>query len=78
MLCPDRHSSTNLILSPVAIVLLQYDVIPISRCWEAPRKCNADIWNRMPKPDSDVDVRLVKSVGGEVAWEFVWGDGGIV
>lgn len=74
-MCPGRHFSTNIILSLVAMIVLQYDVVRMQRQWATPTKRNADIWNAMPKPDWDVNVKLVRRADDQgVQWEFVWTD----
>jgi cytochrome P450 len=74
-MCPGRHFSINVMLSLVAMVVLQYDVVPVDRQWRAPTKRNADLWNAMPKPDWDVDVEFVKrGAEKETEWKFVWAD----
>ncbi|KAI0606697.1 Cytochrome P450 [Pyrenophora tritici-repentis] len=73
-MCPGRHFSTNVILSLVAMVVLQYDVLPAAGQWAAPTKRNADLWNAMPKPDWDVNVKLVKRAEEKTEWKFVWDD----
>ncbi|KAE8824005.1 hypothetical protein PTNB73_08963 [Pyrenophora teres f. teres] len=73
-MCPGRHFSTNVILSLVAMVVLQYDVLPVAGRWAAPTKRNADLWNAMPKPDWDVKVKLVKRAEEKTQWKFVWDD----
>jgi cytochrome P450 len=74
-MCPGRHFSTNVILSLVAMVVLKYDIVPVQGRWRAPTKRNADIWNAMPKPDWDLDVKIIKHVSKtEVEWKFVWAD----
>ncbi|KAH9879557.1 hypothetical protein IAQ61_001375 [Plenodomus lingam] len=75
-MCPGRHFSTNVILSLVAMVVLQYNVIPLEGQWKAPTKRNADLWNAMPKPDWDVRVRLVKREEGEkIDWNKIFSFG---
>ena len=75
-MCPGRHFSTNVILSLAAMVVLQYDVVPVEGQWKAPTKRNADLWNAMPKPDWDVDVTFVRrSDEKDIDWKFVWTDG---
>ncbi|KAF1850255.1 cytochrome P450 [Cucurbitaria berberidis CBS 394.84] len=75
-MCPGRHFSTSVILSLVAMVVLQYEVLPLQGQWIAPTKRNADLWNAMPKPDWDIDVRLSKMRVEEnpVEWRFAWGE----
>jgi cytochrome P450 len=74
-MCPGRHFSSNIILSLAAMVVLQYNIVPVEGKWRAPTKRNADIWNAMPKPDWDVDVNILKLVHDqEVDWKFVWGN----
>ncbi|KAF1935418.1 cytochrome P450 [Clathrospora elynae] len=78
-MCPGRHFSTNVILSLVAMIVVQYDVLPQEGQWVTPTKRNADLWNAMPKPDWDINVRLVKRVAEkEVEWKFVWSEGATV
>lgn len=75
-MCPGRHFSTNVILSLVVMVVLQYDVVPNEGEWKVPTTRNADFWNAMPEPDWDVEVRLVKRVETKVAeYTFLWKDG---
>jgi cytochrome P450 len=72
-MCPGRHFSMNVITSLVAMVVLQYDIVPVQGKWEAPAKRNADLWNAMPKPDWDVDVSISKRANEkEIQWKFVW------
>lgn len=63
-------------MSLVAMVVLQYDILPKEGQWKTPTKRNADLWNAMPKPDWDLDVEFVGRVGEkDVQWKFVWADG---
>jgi cytochrome P450 len=74
-MCPGRHFSTNVILSLVAMVVLQYDVLPAGGQWTSPTKGNADLWNAMPKPDWDVDVEFKRRVDEkDVEWKLVWAE----
>jgi hypothetical protein len=74
-MCPGRHFSMNVICSLVAMVVLQFDILPIEGQWNAPTKRNADLWNAMPKPDRDIDVKIVKRVEEkEIEWKFVWAE----
>lgn len=71
--CPGRHFSMNVICSLVAMVVLQFDILPTEGQWNAPTKRNADMWNAMPKPDYDINVKIVKRVEEkETEWKFVW------
>lgn len=72
-MCPGRHFSMNAILSLVAMVLLQFDVSPVDGTWSMPTKKKADMWNAMPKPDSDVPVRITRRSSSGTEWKFVWG-----
>jgi cytochrome P450 len=75
-MCPGRHFSTNVILSFAAMVLLQFDVESASKdgMWNMPSKWNADMWNAMPRPDSDIPVRVTPRKEMEVVnWKFLWG-----
>ncbi|KAF1953026.1 cytochrome P450 [Byssothecium circinans] len=73
-MCPGRNFSINVTLTFVAMVLLKYNVEPVSGAWEMPTKADADMWNAMPKPDTDVDVRFTpRREAAGTQWEFVWG-----
>lgn len=72
-MCPGRHFSTNVICSLVAMVVLQFDFMPVDGQWIPPTKRNADLWNAMPKPDWDVNVKIVRRIEEkETEWKFVW------
>ncbi|KAL5382949.1 hypothetical protein DPSP01_006218 [Paraphaeosphaeria sporulosa] len=76
-MCPGRHFSTGVVLSLVAMTLLQFDVHPVDGQWQMPTKKNADMWNAMPKPDQDIPVKICRRAETEFAyteWKFVWGD----
>lgn len=71
-MCPGRHFSTNVIMGLVVLVLLNFDVVPLEGQWKQPTKYDADMWNAMPKPDQDIDVRFEPRTGEQVKWRFVW------
>jgi hypothetical protein len=74
-MCPGRHFSMNVILSLVAMVVLQYNIAPTEGQWKTPTKRNADLWNAMPKPDCDVDVNFSRRSDGKIMeWKFVWAE----
>lgn len=73
-MCPGLHFSTNTMLSLVAMVLLQFDIVPKEKEWSLPSQKNADLWNAMPKPDGDVQVKISsRKDAADVEWKFVWG-----
>jgi cytochrome P450 len=76
-MCPGRHFSTNVILSLVVMVLLRFDVVPLDGEWRQPTKRNADMWNAMPKPDWDVNVKFEEQSEKKVEWKFVWDDNAV-
>ncbi|KAL5113398.1 hypothetical protein ACEQ8H_008721 [Pleosporales sp. CAS-2024a] len=74
-MCPGRHFSTNVICSLVVMVVLQFDILPNGGDWAAPTKRNADLWNAMPKPDGDINVKIMRRVeDAEIEWKFVWAE----
>lgn len=76
-MCPGRHFSTSVILSLVAMTLLQFDVQPVQGQWQMPTKKDADMWNAMPKPDHDVPVKISRrdeEKSDHTEWKFVWGE----
>jgi cytochrome P450 len=74
-MCPGRHFSMDVICSLVAMVVLQFDIMPARGQWSAPSKRNADLWNAMPKPDCDIQVKILKRVEEkETEWKFAWAE----
>jgi cytochrome P450 len=74
-MCPGRNFSMNVIYSLVAMVVLQFDILPAGGRWCTPTKRNADLWNAMPKPDRDINVQIVKRVEEkDTEWKFVWAE----
>jgi cytochrome P450 len=74
-MCPGRHFSTNVILSLVAMVVLQYNIVPTEGQWRTPTKRDADLWNAMPKPDWDVNVNFSRRLDQkQIEWKFVWAE----
>jgi cytochrome P450 len=73
-MCPGRHFSTIVILSLVAVVVLQYEVVLEKTQYTLLTKRNADLWNAMPDPDLDLNVTFKRRVQEEAEWKFVWGD----
>jgi cytochrome P450 len=72
-MCPGRHFSTNVILALAAMVLLQFEVMPVEGEWTMPTTKGADMWNAMPKPDADVSVRVTPRTETQgVEWKFIW------
>lgn len=74
-MCPGRNFSTSVVLSLVAMVMLQFDIEPVQGQWQMPTKKNADMWNAMPKPDQDVPVRICQRNDKEAShteWKFIW------
>lgn len=71
-MCPGRHFSTNVILSLVVMILLRFDVEPMDGVWKKPTKHNADMWNAMPKPDHDIDVKFESRGEEQIEWKFIW------
>jgi cytochrome P450 len=68
--CPGRMFSTNIIMGLASMMVLQYDVLPLTGEWIAPTKLKADLWNAMPKPDQDIDVDIMARRNDEIDWNF--------
>ncbi|KAK9415843.1 putative Cytochrome P450 [Seiridium unicorne] len=57
-LCPGRHFASTEILMFTALLVLRFDLRPLSGQWIAPSTANSPMVNAMPVPDSDIDVKL--------------------
>ncbi|KAI1320988.1 cytochrome P450 [Xylariaceae sp. FL0255] len=58
-ICPGRHFALNEIVTFLAIMVLQYDVVPVAGEWKMP-KTKSHITTSILTPIDDVKVRLVK------------------
>ncbi|KAF2192965.1 cytochrome P450 [Zopfia rhizophila CBS 207.26] len=73
-MCPGRYLSSNVIPALAAMIILQFDIAPISGRWVMPTTTKADIWNALPKPDYDIKVAVTPRKEAEnVEWKFHWG-----
>ncbi|KAF1993912.1 cytochrome P450 [Amniculicola lignicola CBS 123094] len=76
-LCPGRHFATTAILSLVAMLILQYDIIPISGKWVEPSSEKAALTAAVRGPDEDipVEVRRRQRMEGRWVWRVTGGKG---
>ncbi len=58
MLCPGQHFASTEILSLAALLVLQFDVVPIASRWEEPTFENSPMQSRFPVIDEDIPVEL--------------------
>ncbi|KAK7974518.1 hypothetical protein PG989_016366 [Apiospora arundinis] len=58
ILCPGRHFATNEIMALAALVVLQFDVVPIGGKWTEPTFENSPPQSGFPVPDEDIQVEL--------------------
>jgi len=75
-LCPGRHFATTEILAFTAIMLLQFDVTPVSGSWNNGLASVADIWESTSRPaeDFEVEIRAIESSASGRDWAFVLSD----
>ncbi|KAK8004850.1 hypothetical protein PG990_010887 [Apiospora arundinis] len=58
ILCPGRHFASNEILALAALVVLQFDVVPVEGKWMEPSFENSPPQSGFPIPDEDIQVEL--------------------
>lgn len=57
-LCPGRHFASTEIISFVAMLILRFDVTPVSGKWVRLTSDNAKLWETTPVPDNDIEVKI--------------------
>ena len=57
-LCPGRHFATTEILAFAAMMILRFDIEPVSGKWAAPTTYKASAQNMVPQPDTDIEVKI--------------------
>ncbi|KAK8127816.1 hypothetical protein PG984_008924 [Apiospora sp. TS-2023a] len=58
ILCPGRHFASNEILAFAALVVLQFDMVPVGGQWVEPTFENSPPQSGFPVPDEDIQVEL--------------------
>ena len=71
-LCPGRHFASTEILSLTAMLILKYDIGPISGSWkDVPRPKQKSLATAVFNPEKDIRVKITKRKEEEdVAWGF--------
>lgn len=57
-LCPGRHFVTTEILAFAALMIVRFDVEPVSGKWVTPTTDKAPGHNMVPQPDKDIEVKI--------------------
>lgn len=57
-MCPGRHLATTEIMALVALMVLQFDIIPIAGKWNEPTWKNSPLQAGFPVIDQDIEVEL--------------------
>lgn len=63
-LCPGRHFASTEAIGLAALMVLRFDVAPVSGKWVCPTTENAEMWTTMPHPDFDVEVEITPRKDG--------------
>ncbi|KAI1740239.1 cytochrome P450 [Xylaria scruposa] len=66
-LCPGRHFASTEILMFAAILVLRFDLRPVTGKWSAPTTAKSPMINALPVPDWDIQVEL-QPRDGEASW----------
>lgn len=59
VLCPGRHFASDEIIALTALLVLQFDVVPIVGQWIEPTWENSPLQAGFPVPDQDIDVEMI-------------------
>ena len=70
-LCPGRHFATTEILAGVAMIIMRFDMSPVSGQWVLPEASSKGIASAIPPPASDLPVRVTRrSQNVDDRWDF--------
>lgn len=69
-LCPGRHFATTEILLFVALLVLRFDIGPVSGQWTLPCREKSSQAEAMEQPDEDVEVEIVPRHGISKSWRI--------
>ncbi|OTB18120.1 hypothetical protein K445DRAFT_314939 [Daldinia sp. EC12] len=58
VLCPGRHFASTEIMALAALLVLQFDVVPVAGKWIEPTWENSPVQAGFPVPDEDINVEL--------------------
>lgn len=58
VLCPGRHFASTEIMALAALLVLQFDAVPVAGRWIEPTWKNSPVQAGFPVPDEDIDVEL--------------------
>ena len=71
-LCPGRHFATTEILLFVALLILRFEVRPVSGHWDMPSREKSSQAEAIEQPDEDVEVEVALRSGPDSAWRVVF------
>lgn len=77
VLCPGRHFATTEIMALVALMVMQFDVIPIAGKWIEPTWKNSPLQAGFPVIDEDIEVEL-RPRKANVQWNVTFSTSGEV
>ena len=70
-LCPGRHFATNEILAVFAMLVMQYDMVPVNGKFTLPTTKKTNVATVVMEPDADIEVEVTKRKGFEQeSWSF--------
>ncbi|KAH7303800.1 cytochrome P450 [Stachybotrys elegans] len=73
-LCPGRHFATAEILLLAAMLIMRFDMHPLSGKWALPSRDKSSQAEAMEQPDEDVKVKLIPRAGGDKEWRIAFSD----
>ncbi|KAI0380529.1 cytochrome P450 [Hypomontagnella monticulosa] len=71
VLCPGRHFASTEIMALAALLVLQFDVVPLAGKWVEPTWKNSPMQAGFPIPDEDINVEFRPREPGRV-WQVVF------
>ncbi|KAL8933917.1 MAG: hypothetical protein Q9216_006158 [Gyalolechia sp. 2 TL-2023] len=78
-LCPGRHFATTEVLAMAAMMIMRYELLPVSGEWTTPRTEKTNIVAGIMEPDNDIEVEVTARQGFEDGeWEFKFADSDMV
>jgi len=69
-LCPGRHFATSTLLAVVAMVVLRFDIAPVSGKWGSMKQATGRLASTIPPPEGDIKVYVRKRSSMNRAWDL--------
>ena len=76
-ICPGRQFATTEIMAILAMLIMRFEITPLSGRWSLPKQ-KLSMFGSIPPPASDIEVQIRQREGWDGAWGYDMGDRGLL